>query len=169
MPEGGASAVYEHGRPGCPPGLQARRRAVGLRPRPHPARWRLTQYAPLHLQVWHAGASRFEDRRGGNDFSIGIELEGSLGEARRFCRGKSRRTGSGTGFGCVRLDVYGRLSSGSLFGIGMSLPDGFTQDAYRHVDLRGSVFQSAHALPMFCAVPSGVADAVMLGSEPLFE
>ena len=36
----------------------------------------LTQYVPLHLRAWHAGASRFEDRTGCNDFSIGIELEG---------------------------------------------------------------------------------------------
>jgi N-acetylmuramoyl-L-alanine amidase len=29
----------------------------------------LTQYVPLHLRAWHAGASRFEDRSGCNDFS----------------------------------------------------------------------------------------------------
>jgi N-acetyl-anhydromuramoyl-L-alanine amidase len=36
----------------------------------------LTQYVPLHQRAWHEGASRFEDRTGCNDFSIGIELEG---------------------------------------------------------------------------------------------
>ena len=36
----------------------------------------LTQYVPLHLRAWHAGASRFEDRTDCNDFSISIELEG---------------------------------------------------------------------------------------------
>ncbi len=37
----------------------------------------LTQYLPMHRRAWHAGASRFEARAGCNDFSIGIELEGS--------------------------------------------------------------------------------------------
>jgi N-acetyl-anhydromuramoyl-L-alanine amidase len=36
----------------------------------------LTQYVPLHQRAWHATASRFEDRTGCNEFSIGIELEG---------------------------------------------------------------------------------------------
>jgi hypothetical protein len=50
--------------------------------------------------------------------------------------------------------------------MGMILADGFTQDAHRHVDLGGSVFQLAHALPVLRAVPSCAADAGMLGSEP---
>jgi AmpD protein len=37
----------------------------------------LTQYVPIHRRAWHAGVSRFEGRAGCNDFSIGIELEGS--------------------------------------------------------------------------------------------
>jgi AmpD protein len=37
----------------------------------------LVQYVPLHRRAWHAGASCFEQRPGCNDFSIGIELEGS--------------------------------------------------------------------------------------------
>jgi AmpD protein len=37
----------------------------------------LIQYVPLHQRAWHAGASRFEGREGCNDFSIGIELEGT--------------------------------------------------------------------------------------------
>lgn len=35
------------------------------------------QYVPLHLRAWHAGASRYAERERCNDFSIGIELEGS--------------------------------------------------------------------------------------------
>lgn len=35
------------------------------------------QYVPLHLRAWHAGASTYEGRERCNDFSIGIELEGS--------------------------------------------------------------------------------------------
>jgi len=37
----------------------------------------LTQYVPFHRRAWHAGVSSFQGREGCNDFSIGIELEGS--------------------------------------------------------------------------------------------
>lgn len=37
----------------------------------------LIQYVPLHLRAWHAGESSFKGRRLCNDFSIGIELEGT--------------------------------------------------------------------------------------------
>ena len=37
----------------------------------------LVQYVPLHRRAWHAGASSFCGRERCNDFSIGIELEGS--------------------------------------------------------------------------------------------
>lgn len=35
------------------------------------------QYVPLHRRAWHAGQSCFDGRERCNDFSIGIELEGS--------------------------------------------------------------------------------------------
>ncbi|HUJ85812.1 MAG TPA: 1,6-anhydro-N-acetylmuramyl-L-alanine amidase AmpD [Burkholderiales bacterium] len=37
----------------------------------------LVQFVPLHLRAWHAGDSTWRGRRGCNDFSIGVELEGS--------------------------------------------------------------------------------------------
>lgn len=37
----------------------------------------LTQYVPFDLRAWHAGASIWCGREACNDFSIGIELEGS--------------------------------------------------------------------------------------------
>ena len=37
----------------------------------------ITQYVPFDRRAWHAGESRFDDRGRCNDFSIGIELEGS--------------------------------------------------------------------------------------------
>lgn len=37
----------------------------------------LTQFVPFHLRAWHAGASRHDGRENCNDFSIGIELEGT--------------------------------------------------------------------------------------------
>ncbi|MGD2140236.1 MAG: 1,6-anhydro-N-acetylmuramyl-L-alanine amidase AmpD [Burkholderiales bacterium] len=37
----------------------------------------LVQFVPCRLRAWHAGASRWRGRDRCNDFSIGIELEGS--------------------------------------------------------------------------------------------
>ncbi len=37
----------------------------------------LIQYVPFNKRAWHAGESEFEGRSGCNDFSIGIELEGT--------------------------------------------------------------------------------------------
>ena len=35
------------------------------------------QYVPFHARAWHAGESQYEGRAACNDFSIGIELEGT--------------------------------------------------------------------------------------------
>lgn len=35
------------------------------------------QYVPFHLRAWHAGVSVYQGRKGCNDFSVGIELEGT--------------------------------------------------------------------------------------------
>nr|VFJ43457.1 MAG: AmpD protein [Candidatus Kentron sp. FW] len=37
----------------------------------------VVQYVPFHRRAWHAGISEFKGRNNCNDFSIGIELEGS--------------------------------------------------------------------------------------------
>lgn len=37
----------------------------------------VTQFVPTIARAWHAGVSRFEGREACNDFSIGIELEGT--------------------------------------------------------------------------------------------
>lgn len=37
----------------------------------------VTQFVSLHDRAWHAGVSSFAGREGCNDFSIGIELEGT--------------------------------------------------------------------------------------------
>lgn len=37
----------------------------------------LVQFVPLHARAWHAGASRWRGREHCNDFSVGIELEGT--------------------------------------------------------------------------------------------
>jgi AmpD protein len=37
----------------------------------------VTQFVPLDKRAWHAGASNFSGRQRCNDFSIGIEMEGT--------------------------------------------------------------------------------------------
>lgn len=37
----------------------------------------IVQYVPFSRRAWHAGVSRYEGRENCNDFSIGIELEGT--------------------------------------------------------------------------------------------
>lgn len=37
----------------------------------------IIQFVPFHLRAWHAGQSIFQERERCNDFSIGIELEGT--------------------------------------------------------------------------------------------
>ncbi|MEO6079681.1 MAG: 1,6-anhydro-N-acetylmuramyl-L-alanine amidase AmpD [Steroidobacteraceae bacterium] len=37
----------------------------------------IVQFVPFHRRAWHAGASQYEGRTACNDFSIGIELEGT--------------------------------------------------------------------------------------------
>jgi AmpD protein len=37
----------------------------------------IVQYVPFHARAWHAGQSQYEGRAACNDFSIGIELEGT--------------------------------------------------------------------------------------------
>lgn len=38
------------------------------------------QYVPFDQRAWHAGISQFQGRERCNDFSIGIELEGSINQ-----------------------------------------------------------------------------------------
>lgn len=54
-------------------------------------RGELLQFVSCDRRAWHAGASRLLEREGCNDFSIGIELEGS--SERPFTRTQYRRLG----------------------------------------------------------------------------
>jgi AmpD protein len=38
---------------------------------------KITQFVPFHQRAWHAGISHFQGRDNCNDFSVGIELEGT--------------------------------------------------------------------------------------------
>lgn len=44
----------------------------------------LIQFVPMALRAWHAGVSTWQGRERCNDFSIGIELEGSDSQAFRW-------------------------------------------------------------------------------------
>ena len=37
----------------------------------------ISQFVPFHFRAWHAGVSTFEGREDCNNFSIGVELEGT--------------------------------------------------------------------------------------------
>ena len=37
----------------------------------------LLQFVPTHMRAWHAGQSSFNNRNQVNDFSLGVELEGT--------------------------------------------------------------------------------------------
>lgn len=37
----------------------------------------ISQFVPFHLRAWHAGVSTYAGRDNCNDFSIGVELEGT--------------------------------------------------------------------------------------------
>lgn len=52
----------------------------------------LVQFVPFDQRAWHAGVSNFEGRERCNDFSIGIELEGS--DHQRFTGRQYRRLGT---------------------------------------------------------------------------
>jgi len=41
----------------------------------------LVQYVPFHRRAWHAGSSSWRGREACNDFSVGIELEGTDADA----------------------------------------------------------------------------------------
>ena len=38
---------------------------------------RVIQFVPLHLRAWHAGVSSYRHRTACNDYSVGVELEGT--------------------------------------------------------------------------------------------
>lgn len=49
----------------------------------------LTQYVPFDRRAWHAGVSTFDGRERCNDFSIGVELEGT--DTRPYTQRQYRR------------------------------------------------------------------------------
>lgn len=71
----------------------------------------VTQYVSFLARAWHAGASSFQGRERCNDFSIGIELEGS--DRRAFTQRQYRRLVAVTR---ALLARYPGLSSSRIVG-----------------------------------------------------
>jgi AmpD protein len=75
-------------------------------------RWgRIVQYVPFVERAWHAGASFWKGREQCNDFSVGIELEGTDEQAYESGQYQSLAVS-------IRAlwDVYPSLASGDLVG-----------------------------------------------------
>lgn len=71
----------------------------------------ITQYVPFGMRAWHAGQSQYQGRSGCNDFSIGIELEGT--DERPY---ESAQYASLTALVKVLLSTYPTLSAARLAG-----------------------------------------------------
>ncbi len=71
----------------------------------------LTQYVPFNNRAWHAGESLFCGRENCNDFSIGIELEGS--DFEKFTDSQYRSLSSVTR---VLLQTYSSMSVENIVG-----------------------------------------------------
>ncbi|MEC9341250.1 MAG: 1,6-anhydro-N-acetylmuramyl-L-alanine amidase AmpD [Pseudomonadota bacterium] len=69
------------------------------------------QYVPFHARAWHAGESRYRDRARCNDFSIGIEVEGTDFEPFDIAQYRTL-----TGVIDALLRVYPSLSSKRIVG-----------------------------------------------------
>lgn len=71
----------------------------------------IVQYVPFHQRAWHAGVSEYQGRAVCNDFSIGIELEGSDFEPFTEVQYQQLQTTLK-----VLLDTYPRLSASAITG-----------------------------------------------------
>ncbi len=126
----------------------ALRELVGLRVSAHffiRRQGEVVQYVPMHLRAWHAGVSSWWGRASCNDFSLGVELEGTDTQAYSDAQYQSlqqllqvmhdfaptlrevvghsdiapgRKTDPGPAFEAQRL----RLPSGCTFGGALRLP-----------------------------------------------
>ncbi len=72
---------------------------------------RLTQYVPFNNRAWHAGESSFCGRDNCNDFSIGIELEGT--DFEKFTDSQYNRLTSVTN---LLLETYSGMSVENIVG-----------------------------------------------------
>ena len=71
----------------------------------------IVQYVPFAARAWHAGQSEYRGRSGCNDFSIGIELEGT-GDTPYT----EAQYGALAALAAALLATYGRLSGEAIVG-----------------------------------------------------
>lgn len=71
----------------------------------------MLQFVPFTLRAWHAGVSEIDGRRACNDFSVGIELEGS--DHRRFTTPQYRCLARVTG---LLMSHYPKISADRIVG-----------------------------------------------------
>src|SRR5580698_1539991 len=71
----------------------------------------LTQYVPFGARAWHAGVSEYRGRSGCNDFSVGIELEGTDDTAYASVQYEAL-----TGLLVALIQAYPSLSAAHLVG-----------------------------------------------------
>ena len=72
---------------------------------------RVIQYVSFKRRAWHAGVSSYRGRKGCNDFSIGIELEGT--DRRPYTSAQYRVLAGVIG---ALLDAFATLSSEAIVG-----------------------------------------------------
>ncbi|MFK7912895.1 MAG: 1,6-anhydro-N-acetylmuramyl-L-alanine amidase AmpD [Pseudomonadales bacterium] len=72
---------------------------------------RITQFVPFNARAWHAGTSQWRGRSRCNDFSIGIELEGT--DSRPYTKAQYR---SLTRVTAALLERYPRMSPDAIVG-----------------------------------------------------
>lgn len=71
----------------------------------------IVQYVPFNKRAWHAGQSKYKGREKCNDFSIGIELEGT--EFNEYCEPQYKQLSS---IIKTLLFVYPNLSTQDIVG-----------------------------------------------------
>ena len=89
-------------------------RLEGLRVSAHlliDRRGRVTQFVPFDRRAWHAGASSFAGRENCNDFSVGIELEGT--DERPYTRAQYARL---VRVSRALMREYPRITAGRIVG-----------------------------------------------------
>ena len=78
----------------------------------------MTQFVPFNKIAWHAGVSNFEGRSNCNDYSIGIELEGTdndpYTDIQYACLGKIAR---------LLMSIYPEITERRIVGHSEIAPD----------------------------------------------
>ncbi len=89
--------------------------AAGFGALPHPARRRAGAVRPVERRAWHAGASSWRGRSRCNDFSVGVELEGTDAapfEDAQYARLHDCSSGCGDCCPCGEIAAHSEIAPG---------------------------------------------------------